>query len=89
MSTLVKLGVVTLRKIVEPKWLHPGAVLENGETAPGLEPFWLHFFPHCMDHSESRKTNGPGKSVHRDEVSTKMGCPQGEVLLYIQGIQLG
>ena len=44
MSNLVKLGVATLRKIVEPKWLHPEAVLENGETAPGLEPFWLHFF---------------------------------------------
>ncbi len=32
----------TLRKKVEPKWLHPGAVLENGATLEGGAVFSLN-----------------------------------------------
>ena len=76
----MKLGVATLRKIVEPKRLNPGAVLENSETAP-------HFFLSAWITMNLGKQMDQAKSVHRNEVSTNMGCSQGEVLLYIQGIQ--
>ncbi len=54
-----------LRKKVEPKRLHPGAVLENmarggvtyHETAPGVEPFWLHFFSQCGSSSETARSH--------------------------------
>ena len=35
--------MVTLRKKVEPKWLHPGAVLENGVTLEVGAVFFPYF----------------------------------------------
>ncbi len=34
-STFLSARNISLRKKVEPKWLHPGAVLENGATLEG------------------------------------------------------
>ena len=57
------------------------------ERLQGWSRFGSTFFLSAWITLNLGKQTDRAKSVLKDEVSTKMRCPQGEVLLYIQGIQ--